>query len=178
MSLAGFNLETAMRRTYMHIGRSAPAFAKIDRTRAVPDGLQQLQRSSAAHCRHSLPERVHVAGLLAWSRRSLDSLPTFLQRGSLRKCWRRSAVVFLQDVMRSDQALASMIHRALPCFSACAPRPLHSIARVYIRAPSGEPVSIFECSNRGDAPGSEAMPKISYLHYRSRRIAAEIFPPM
>lgn len=92
-----------MRRTYKRI--SATMIAALGFMHAVPDDFLQIQRSSAARCRRSLPAPVRAAGLHACPRCSLDSLPTLF---AVKKLARMGAQMpykpfwFGQGVMRSE----------------------------------------------------------------------------
>jgi hypothetical protein len=107
-----------MRRTYIY--RSATVFAVIVPIQGIPGGLPRLQRSSAAHCRHFLPEPANVAGLLACSRCSLGSLLTLFAAKRLYEIYPTIAVVTAQDVMRSEPS---------PRFN-LTPRPWPSISAI------------------------------------------------
>ena len=59
----------------------------------VPGVIWRLRRSSAEHCRHSLPAPGRAGGLRAWSLRSPDFAPTLLALTRAEKVRKTGAMV-------------------------------------------------------------------------------------
>jgi hypothetical protein len=101
--LAGFSLDTAMRRTYMHIARSAPAFRLIGShasryLTASSRSRDLLQHTADILCQSVCALRVYSHGLAF----RLILFRHCLAGRKLEKCCRGRALVYLQDVMRSE----------------------------------------------------------------------------